>query len=959
MGDKGDNLVRILNKGKGVFGEKRDSHGGSMNDQLDDWVGGQILPKDKGVYIFGHQLPNIANENDKRVEEMVPDVDNVSLASAMTDGCYPMEGMNLSEGQVHTEGETDANHTSKSAGGMTVALDLWVNSPSSYLLFVCEPGISGSKDLKVIKFLGFSGFEVLDPIGFSGGIPCYAKREKLWEYLDFMASCYKMLWLLAGDFNEMLNVDDKLKHEQFQNFVIPKWEQGVGSALHKSWGLVEPLKQWNLTVFGHLNQRKVKRLARLNGIQRVLYHMPIRVKWLQEGDRNTKFFHLTTIVRRRRIRIEKLKNDNDMWVEEAEGLKELAVNYFFGLFAMTLRDHSGLSMPNLFPSINDVDLNGLVVRVDISEVKKSLFNLGGLKAPGVDEFPTCFYQNQWNMCGNDIYDMVVQAFRERHIVKGLHASLIQLIMECVSSVTYQLSQLIVEAVGKHIWKRVKASQAGHCLDIFCKASSQIVNFEKYAIYCSLNISKEVATNISCIYSSRLTKNLGKYLGMPLLHSRVTKVTYSSLVDKVHARLASWKSNILFYAGRATLFQAVTLAIPVYAMQTSKLPRSICEDLDKVNRNFFWGGSEKKHKIHLCQWDLVCKPKSKGGLGLKKTHDMNQALLAKVGWRLLRKDEGLWAQIFEKKYIKRHSFCEPNMVPKQNYSPTWKGTMFGAQLLDKRLIWRLGKGDKVKFWRDKWISDVPLMQTVDLAHDLNSNSLVSDFFVNGWWDVEKLRSVLPEEWVQKVIGCSTDFQGILEDCQIWKPTSNGFFSVKSAYSLLFQGANWLNPWWRALWKLRIPPKLQIFFWLVFQEKILSNEQRVRRHLVGNCACDYYKWSIESTLHILRDCSRARKAIVGINSGTNKVQVLLACVLPEIGVVKLNIDGSRRVSTGAIGAKGVLRDHLGQWIGGFAVNLGQGEVLEAELWGLFFGLNLAVEKKVVIVIEMDSDTVVLLI
>ncbi|CAL2280278.1 unnamed protein product [Prunus armeniaca] len=87
----------------------------------------------------------------------------------------------------------------------------------------------------------------------------------------------------------------------------------------------------------------------------------------------------------------------------------------------------------------------------------------------------------------------------------------------------------------------------------------------------------------------------------------------------------------------------------------------------------------------------------------------------------------------------------------------------------------------------------------------------------------------------------------------------------------------------------------------------------------------------------------QAIVGINSGTNKVQVLLAWVPPEIGVVKLNVDGSRKGSTGAIGAGEVLRDHLGQWVGGFAVNLGQGEVLEAELWGLFFGLNLDVEKK----------------
>ncbi|KAI5323392.1 hypothetical protein L3X38_032464 [Prunus dulcis] len=67
--------------------------------------------------------------------------------------------------------------------------------------------------------------------------------------------------------------------------------------------------------------------------------------------------------------------------------------------------------------------------------------------------------------------------------------------------------------------------------------------------------------------------------MPLLHSRIGKHTYSSLVDKVHNRLASWKSKLLSLAGRATLIQAVTASIPVYAMQTTKLPVSVCNDLD--------------------------------------------------------------------------------------------------------------------------------------------------------------------------------------------------------------------------------------------------------------------------------------------------------------------------------------------------------------------------------------------
>lgn len=91
-----------------------------------------------------------------------------------------------------------------------------------------------------------------------------------------------------------------------------------------------------------------------------------------------------------------------------------------------------------------------------------------------------------------------------------------------------------------------------CIEIFCQASGQIVNFENSAILCSSNTPKDVARDISCICGSPLTSNLGKYLGMLLIYSRVTHAIFSGLIDKVHKRLGKWKSNMLSYAGRATL-----------------------------------------------------------------------------------------------------------------------------------------------------------------------------------------------------------------------------------------------------------------------------------------------------------------------------------------------------------------------------------------------------------------------
>ena len=43
-----------------------------------------------------------------------------------------------------------------------------------------------------------------------------------------------------------------------------------------------------------------------------------RLKWIKWGDRNTKFFHASTIQRRDRNRIQRLKNSNGEWVEGQE-----------------------------------------------------------------------------------------------------------------------------------------------------------------------------------------------------------------------------------------------------------------------------------------------------------------------------------------------------------------------------------------------------------------------------------------------------------------------------------------------------------------------------------------------------------------------------------------------------------------------------------------------------------------
>lgn len=65
-------------------------------------------------------------------------------------------------------------------------------------------------------------------------------------------------------------------------------------------------------------------------------------------------------------------------------------------------------------------------------------------------------------------------------------------------------------------------------------------------------------------------------------------------------------------------------------------------------------------------------------------------------------------------------------------------------------------------------------------------------------------------------------------------------------------------------------------------------------------------------------------------------------PTNGYVKLNVDRSCN-HNGEIGSRGLLRDGNGQWICRFSSKDGCGDVLFAELFGLFYGVTIALQNR----------------
>lgn len=103
------------------------------------------------------------------------------------------------------------------------------------------------------------------------------------------------------------------------------------------------MSAWNRSTFGNIFRKKRNLLARLKGIQssnvyptssflqqlekdligqyndilkleEEFWKLKSHINWLQQGDANTKFYHLTTIKRRRRNQITALKDSVGNWI---------------------------------------------------------------------------------------------------------------------------------------------------------------------------------------------------------------------------------------------------------------------------------------------------------------------------------------------------------------------------------------------------------------------------------------------------------------------------------------------------------------------------------------------------------------------------------------------------------------------------------------------------------------------
>lgn len=173
---------------------------------------------------------------------------------------------------------------------------------------------------------------------------------------------------------------------------------------------------------------------------------------------NTKFFHQSATTRKRRNKIARLKNDDGSWVENQVSLCNLIANYFTNLFLPTEVNVGDYSFLDPIGRVITVDQNQELTRdFSIKEFKEALFQMHPDKSPG----PDGFFQNCWDMVGEDVFRNGVKWLQDGYFPSGLNNTNLVLIpkVETPQSVKdlrpISLCNVLYKIVSKVLCNRLK------------------------------------------------------------------------------------------------------------------------------------------------------------------------------------------------------------------------------------------------------------------------------------------------------------------------------------------------------------------------------------------------------------------------------------------------------------------------------------------------------------------------
>uniref|UniRef100_A0A803PTY7 Reverse transcriptase domain-containing protein n=1 Tax=Cannabis sativa TaxID=3483 RepID=A0A803PTY7_CANSA len=155
----------------------------------------------------------------------------------------------------------------------------------------------------------------------------------------------------------------------------------------------------------------------------------VKANWIQNGDCNTSVFHASLRQRYRQNQVLSIVREDGVRVSEPNQVTEAFIDYYKTLLGSKMVNRKKVSKKVIAegPVLDSSQGAMLMEKFTKEEVKKALFGIPGNKAPGPDGYSSFFFQDNWDLVGEDLYQAVTSFLESGSILKEINTTILTMV----------------------------------------------------------------------------------------------------------------------------------------------------------------------------------------------------------------------------------------------------------------------------------------------------------------------------------------------------------------------------------------------------------------------------------------------------------------------------------------------------------------------------------------------------
>ncbi|XP_016700008.1 uncharacterized protein [Gossypium hirsutum] len=568
-----------------------------------------------------------------------------------------------------------------------------------------------------------------------------------------------------------------------------------------------------------------------------------RNQWLRKGDRNTRYFHVRATGRKKKNRIDKLKDKQGLWHSYKNEICQVVWNYFNDLFKTSCRGRSEFKDEEIMVAFKQMDPQ---------------------KAPGIDGLPGSFFKEHWTIVGNNVLKLCQDILHGHKSVDCINDTLMVMILkinnpcEMTNFRAISLCRFIYKIISKFLANRLKVVLP------FCITQNQSTFIPGRMIHNNVLVAHELmnylrspknSPNKGCVIKLDMSKAYDRVewsfikkvmLKMGFSRDWIKKImncvstvryrakcnmnltdiivpengfcqgdplspyfffvwmffpeveAFMEILDRfmrMSGQSINLEKSMVYFSPKTPVPHRATLRDLLKMKVVDKIDgylvlpilvtkrRSRCAQRDSIDDELglvgLWG---EKKGWNMLSWNRLCYPKGMGGLGLREVGLFNIDLFGRQVWRLINCRDTLCYKVLSAKYFLGGDVFHPKNVEKPSF--TWFSIAKAANALYEGFGWTVGNGRSIKIWHDNWgfegISGKSICVDKRLVKEENMCELFNDR--KDGWDTKRILEIYGENMKDHICNIPIIHDGP-DDQRIWFHNPHGVFSSKSAYSCI--------------------------------------------------------------------------------------------------------------------------------------------------------------------------------